>query len=237
MDIVDFHSHILPGIDDGSKNVEQSIAMLRAEAKQGIRHVVATPHFYAQHDKPEKFLQRRDEALMLLRREMEKHPDLPRVSVGAEVYYFSGIAESQILEKLTIENTKYILVEMPMPPWTERMYKDLESIWRKQDFIPIIAHVDRYIAPLRTYRIPRRLAELPVLVQANAEFFLQRGTKNMALRMLKHGSIHVLGSDCHNLKDRSPNLGEAVEQIRQKLGMRILSSIADYQADIFPEGR
>ena len=235
MEIVDFHSHILPGIDDGSKSVEQSAAMLQSEAAQGIRHVVATPHFYAQYDKPDAFLQKRAEAESLLRLEMEKHPDLPIVSVGAEVYYFSGIADSQILPKLAIADTNYILVEMPMAPWSERMYKDLESIWRKRDLIPIIAHVDRYIAPFRTYGIPKRLAELPVLVQANAEFFLRHSTKNMALRMLKQGNIHLLGSDCHNLKDRNPNLGEAVELIRQKLGTRVLGAVADYQGDIFPE--
>lgn len=235
MEIIDFHSHILPGIDDGSKSAEQSIAMLRSEAAQGIRHVVATPHFYAMHHKPEEFLQKRDQAEDVLRREMEKYPDLPKVSIGAEVYYFSGIAESQVLPKLAIEGTNYILVEMPMSPWTQRMYKDLENIWRKQDLVPIVAHVDRYIAPLRTYGIPKRLAELPVLVQANAEFFLQRSTKNMALRLLKQGCIHLLGSDCHNLKDRSPNLGQAVTLIDRKLGSRILDAIAEHQTDIFSQ--
>ena len=57
--VIDFHSHILPGIDDGSKNVEESLQMLRMMAKQGITHVVATPHFYPQHDTPESFLKRR----------------------------------------------------------------------------------------------------------------------------------------------------------------------------------
>ena len=60
--IIDFHSHILPGIDDGSESVEQSIAMLRMEAEQGITHVVATPHFYPRHDTPQRFLQRRKDA-------------------------------------------------------------------------------------------------------------------------------------------------------------------------------
>ena len=60
--IIDFHSHVLPGIDDGSKSVEQSIAMLKREAEQGITHVVATPHFYPQEDRPEKFLRRREKA-------------------------------------------------------------------------------------------------------------------------------------------------------------------------------
>ena len=64
--MIDFHSHILPGIDDGSKSVEMSIKMLRREAQQGISRVVATPHFYPQTDNPERFLRRRAEAERIL---------------------------------------------------------------------------------------------------------------------------------------------------------------------------
>ena len=93
--LIDFHSHILPGIDDGSKALEMSIQMLRMEAQQGIGHVVATPHFYPQYDTPERFLRRRAAAEIALREEMQKHTDLPALSVGAEVYYFSGISDSE----------------------------------------------------------------------------------------------------------------------------------------------
>ena len=98
--IVDFHSHILPGIDDGSACVEDSIAMLRMEMEQGINHVVATPHFYAGHDRPEDFLARRDRAEEKLRKAMEGHPGLPQLTVGAEVYYFRGMSSLDSLRKL-----------------------------------------------------------------------------------------------------------------------------------------
>lgn len=228
--IIDFHSHILPGIDDGSKSLEQSIAMLKMEAEQGIQRVVATPHFYAQSDKPEHFLRRREEAQRLLREEMAKHPGLPQLEIGAEVYYYSGISDSDILSQLTIGGTRFILVEMPMTEWTERMYRDLENISIKQNLIPIVAHVDRYIAPFRTNGIPQRLEALPVMVQANASFFEEKRTRRMALRMLKKGQIHLLGSDCHDLKDRKPNLGEVVKLIRRECGsdmIRYLNSNED----------
>ena len=78
--VTDFHSHILPEIDDGSRSVEESIAMLRIEAEQGIRHVVATPHFYPQYQTPEVFLEKRDRAEAILREEMQKHEGLPHLS-------------------------------------------------------------------------------------------------------------------------------------------------------------
>lgn len=230
--IVDFHSHVLPDIDDGSPSVEMSVAMLQRQAQQGISHVVATPHFYAQIDDPKVFLENRQRAESALRAEMAGHPEFPELSVGAEVYYFHGISDSDILSELTINKKRYILIEMPMTAWTERMYRDLEGIWVKQGLMPVIAHIDRYIAPFRTYGIPERLEALPVIVQANSSFFLERSTRNMALRMLKKGRIHLLGSDCHDLQDRSPNLGEAVCVIEKKLGQKILDHIGYYQEEV-----
>lgn len=232
IEIVDFHSHILPGIDDGSASVEESIAMLKMEAEQGIKHVVATPHFYPQTDSPERFLKRRDEAEKRLREEMAKHDGLPTLSIGAEVYYFSGISESEIIQGLTIDKKRCILLEMPHTLWTDRMYREMESIFTKQSITPIIAHVDRYIAPFRTHRIPEKLAQLPVLVQANASFFIHNSTKRMALRMLKEDKIHLLGSDCHNLDTRAPNLGSAVKIINERLGREAIGQISFYENEV-----
>lgn len=223
--VVDFHSHILPGLDDGSKSVEESMQMLRTMAEQGITHVVASPHFYPQYDTPEHFLKRRADAEAALRGAMAGEKNLPKLSIGAEVYYFRGISNSDAIKELTIDKKRCILVEMPSAPWTEMMYQDLEALAVKRGLVPVIAHVDRYISRFRAHGIPKRLANLPVLVQANAEFFLERKTSRMALRMLKNGMIHLLGSDCHNLHDRSPNLGRALEQIQKRLGSDALKHI------------
>ena len=233
--IVDFHSHVLPGIDDGSKSVEQSIAMLKREAEQGITHVVATPHFYPRQDSPERFLQRRYESEMRLREEMAKYVGLPELTVGTEDYYFPGISESDAVFQLTIGGKRSILLEMALAPWTDRMYREMEELVLRRDLTVIVAHVDRYISPFRTHGIPNRLEQLPVLVQANAEFFLRRSTASMAMRMLKQGQIHLLGSDCHDLKTRSPELGSAVAAIEKKLGPEALTRIRQYQRDILTE--
>lgn len=224
-EIIDFHSHILPGIDDGSPSVEASIQMLRMEAEQGVTHVVATPHFYARYDTPEDFLARRDAAEAALRAEMAKYPEMPRLTVGAEVYFFRGMSESDLLPRLTIGGQKCILIEMPPIPWAEDIYREVTRIWEKQGLIPIIAHIDRYIRPWHTYGIPKRLEDMPVFVQANGEFFLDRATASLAMRLLRRDQIQLLGSDCHNLTDRKPNMGAAVQLIRRKLGEEALERI------------
>lgn len=230
--IADFHSHVLPGIDDGSASLEESLGMLRMEAAQGIRRVVATPHFYPRHDSPERFLERRDRAEKLLRERLAEEPGLPEISVGAEVYFFPGISDSDALKQLTIDKKRFILIEIQEAPWGEHVFRELEGIYVKQGLVPVIAHIDRYIAPLRTYGIPERLAELPVLVQANAGFFLRPATKGMAMRMLSKGQIHLLGSDCHNMRNRPPRLGEAADAIRKRLGDRVLERIENTGFDV-----
>ena len=230
----DFHSHILPGIDDGSSSVEESLKLLEIEAEQGIKRVVATPHFYANHDSPERFLERRENAKALLEKALENRIDMPKIEIGAEVHFFRGISDSEFLPELTITNKRFILIEMPDSDWSESMYSELESIYYQRGITPIIAHIDRYISPFRTKKISEKFSKMPVLVQANASFFLEGGlTSRLALKLIKEDKIQLLGSDCHNLTKRPPKLGFAAEVIRKKLGNEFLERIERYGESIF----
>lgn len=230
---VDFHSHILPGMDDGSASVEESAAMLAMEAEQGIGRVVLTPHFYPRYDTPQAFLERRAASEARLQQAMAK--GLPELIPGAEVHYAPGMSHWEDLPKLTLGKSPYILIEMPPAPWPQACYRELEQIRIKQGLTPIIAHIDRYISPFRTHGIPERLESLPVLVQANAEFFLRRTTAGQAFKLLQADRIHLLGSDCHNLKDRKPNLGAAIAKIKTKQGQPALDKIEKYTHRILQE--
>jgi protein-tyrosine phosphatase len=191
--------------------------------------VVATPHFYARCEDPQRFLQRREQAEQKLRAAMAEQSDMPELLMGAEVYYFRGIAESEILPQLTIRGTNSILVELPSGRWDDGICRDLTDIWEKRGLTPIVAHMDRYIRPFHTHGIPKLLQQLPVLVQANAEFFLDRTTAGMALRLLKADQIQLLGSDCHNLTDRKPNLAQAIQRIEAKLGRGPIEKLLHYE--------
>ena len=235
--MVDFHSHILPRVDDGSGSVEESIEMLRLEGEQGVTCVVATPHFFPRHDSPEAFLARRAAAEARLRQEMAGHPGMPELVCGGEITFFRGMSDSEFLPRLTLEGGSHILVEMPPAPWPEEFFRELEDIWLKHRITPIIAHIDRCIGLFRTHGIPRRLAELPVLVQANGEFFLDSRRSSMAMKLLKADQIQLLGSDCHNLTTRKPNLGPALARIREKAGDAALTRIARYERQILGADR
>jgi protein-tyrosine phosphatase len=108
----------------------------------------------------------------------------------------------------------------------------LAEISYRQGLTPILAHIDRYIGPLRTYGIPQRLQELPVLVQANAEFFRGPLSGKMAMGMLRRDQIHLLGSDCHNCSTRKPELGRAIEKIEKYLGAGALEHLRFYEETV-----
>ncbi len=228
----DFHTHILPGVDDGSASVEESLELLAMEAAQGITHVVATPHFVAMEDTPGRFLDSRAQAAQQLRTAMAGQEKLPALTLGAEVYYFRGMSSVELLPELAIGDTGYILVEMPPSPWPEAAWQELENIYTRQGLTPVIAHVDRYITPLRQHRIPERLSSLPVLVQANGSFFLRPRTRRMAMGMLRKGQIQLLGSDCHNLTGRPPNLEAVRTGIQTHLGAEALAYLAANEAAV-----
>ena len=115
-DLIDFHTHILPCLDDGSKSVEMSLSMLREETEQGVRHVVLTPHFYARHDDPDRFLASREAAAEALKAAVAEVPGLPTLHLGAEVAYFRGMSDCEILRDFCIGRTECILVELPNWP-------------------------------------------------------------------------------------------------------------------------
>lgn len=211
--VTDFHTHILPCVDDGSQSVEQSLQMLSMQAQQGIQNVVLTPHFYPQHQELEEFLQQRDEAFKALQTAVKDLPRCPHLYLGAEVHYYGGMSNSEDLRRLTVGNSPYILVEMPVRPWNDRDYRELELIYRKLGLIPIIAHLDRYLGPFRTERIFRRLEELPVKIQVNTTFFTEKATCRKALKYLQAERIHFIGSDCHSTEYRKPDMKEAIDRI------------------------
>lgn len=112
--MIDFHSHILPGMDDGSQTVEESLTLLEMLRAQGVDTVAATPHFYARENSPEVFLRRRREAWERLNARLT--PGGPQVLLGAEVRYYRGISRLEELHRLCLSGTHVLLLEMPFPP-------------------------------------------------------------------------------------------------------------------------
>ena len=227
--MIDFHSHILPEIDDGSASVEESLELLRMLADQGIEAVVATPHFYPDRTSASEFLKKRAAAYEKLC-ECDLS-GLPRIILGAEVKYYDSIRRMEELEQLCAGESRVLLLEMPFERWSEMTVKEVETLSRSGRVTVVLAHIDRYLA-FQSREVWERLFESGVLTQANASFFAGRFTKRKALNMLASGMINVIGSDCHNLTSRKPLIGKASEIIANRFGARCLDHISEYTSDL-----
>lgn len=228
--MIDWHSHVLPAMDDGSRNTEESIQMLRALREQGIECVIATPHFLANREPVTAFLERREQAYdQLCQASVEKN--LPQVICGAEVLYYPGIGRMEGFERLTIGNSNLLLLEMPMAKWTEYTIRELGELSGTSGLTIVLAHVERYIG-LQNRDVISRLCENGLLMQVNASFFNTFGTRHKAFKLLQHGNIHFIGSDCHNMETRPPRIGSAYELIEKKYGKDYISQMHKYNCQM-----
>lgn len=213
--MIDFHSHILPKMDDGPQSVADCLSMLRRSFLQGVDAMVSTSHFYADEEYPRDFLSRRAKAYVVLQDAMLMSPEVyPRIILGAEVLYFPGISEAEDIPSLFIGNARTILIEPPMTPWSDMMLDEIAQLGVNFDCIPVIAHVDRFMRYLRDDSLMDRVLQRDMLVQVNADYFLEPDTAQKAMENLCAGKIQLIGSDCHNLSSRAPNLGLVRKQAR-----------------------
>lgn len=225
--MTDFHTHVLPEMDDGSDSMEQTKRMLQMEHSQGVREVIATPHFYAGEDFPEAFLERRKERLAQVRKMLAGEPWGREMQIrgGAEVYYFTGMSEAAVLPKLCMEGTDVLLLEMPFSQWDKAVYQEVRNIVEKRKLTVVLAHIERYYGFQKNMEIWNHIFELPLYAQMNADVFISWKKRHMGMKLLKRGYDVILGSDCHDTDRRPPNLSAGREIIRKKAGGEMLEQI------------
>ena len=220
--IFDFHTHILPGIDDGSRSVEMSESMLQVFSRQGVDVILTTPHFYADSMGIDEFLRNRDEAFQKVE---QIASDLGiRLIPGGEVAFFSNMSRAEDLDRLCIQGTNLMLLEMPFRAWYDADLTEVDLLLRR-GIRPIIAHVERFFGFQRDKHIVEDLMEKDVIVQVNAECLIERHTRRLGIKLFKTGYAELLGSDAHNLSSRAPNLGEGRRILDKKVGHSILEDI------------
>lgn len=236
MSIIDFHSHILPGIDDGSDSVEKSLYMQKLCAGQGVDIIVATPHFYAWQDRVEEFLERRENAYqsMLAAYSDASHiqildssaaVDMPQLRLGAEVTYFRGISEAEKISQLTVEGTDLFLLELPFEVWDAAVLREVEELIEVRGFQVMLAHLERYLVIPENKKQIKQLLELPLHVQLNAGSLLDWKRKGKTLKLFKNSKSHVLGSDMHGVHRRPPNLAAGREVLQKKFGTAFIEEL------------
>lgn len=221
--IVDFHTHLLPDMDDGSDGVETSAGMLASLAEQGVTVVCATSHYYAWRESVDSFVNRRAQAAERLTPVLP--PQIQRLILGAEAAYFPRISESRHLDSLCLQGTHTLLVEMPFADWNQRQVEEIIALVLDRDYRVVLVHPERFLFSKGNLKSLEKLAELPLSFQINTDALLHWNSRKMALSLLEMTGAPLLGTDCHNLHTRAPHMEKARSVVRAKLGEQFLQKI------------
>ena len=205
---VDFHAHILPGADHGSGSTETSLFQLNSALSYGIHRIIATPHFYPHRHLIDDFIKRRDEAWKRLK---PKVPDGMEIKIGAEVLICPGIQNFPDIDKLFIEGTRSLLLELPFNRYEDYFAESVKEM-REMGIDVIIAHADRYFPDA-----VEKVLEAGARLQLNASS-LDRVFKNKTLyEWINNGDVIALGSDIHGKDEKAyKHFTQAIKKIKDR---------------------
>ena len=215
----DMHCHILPGVDDGSPDMETSLRMLEREWNEGVGTVILTPHYIQRHnhyryDELEGIFEK------LKQKSGEINPQL-KLFLGNEILYEPGIAESLRAGRIhTMAGSRYILIEFRVTIEEEYILKAVREC-TDMGFKPIIAHVERYFCLQGNFEALEWIVRQGALLQCNTQAVtagFTDGEGRWARKMVKGGFIRFIGTDAHDMNKRSPQYKKAYEWIRTKCG-------------------
>ena len=224
--LVETHCHILPGIDDGSPDVETSIRMVRRLKKQGAKTIILTPHYYSDSISYHDFIVKRNAAFEQLSAALDY--DDPKLIPAAEVYITSYLFNNENLDEICIGNTRYALIEHPFSSdFSQKVYEKLLNLNYDYGIKPILAHIERYEALMNDETLLDEYIASGCLAQVNISSFSSapRGIRKKLIKYLESGRIHLIGSDCHNLTTRPPDYEDGVKAILKKCKPRTIDRL------------
>ena len=224
--LVEVHSHILPGIDDGSPDVETSLKMIDMLKKQGVKAIVLTPHYYSDSISYDDFVARRNNAYNLLKSSLPL--ESPKLILSAEVYISKYLFNNSSLDEIKIGNSDYALIEHPFScDFSQDIYDRLLNLNYDYGIKPVLAHIERYPAFMDDADLLDEYIDMGCLAQVNINSFVDspRHIRKKLFKFLEAGRIHLIGSDCHNLTSRKPDFESGIHEIEKKCGFDIINRL------------
>lgn len=232
--MIDLHNHILPGIDDGSKNLEETIEMAKIAVSEGITKIVVTPH----HRRSDYLVEKEDilKKIKYINKVFgDKNISLD-IYPGMEIHMSRDIPEKlKNNELLSLNNSRYILIEFPFRgdlDYTEDVLHEIKIL----GYVPIIAHPERYEKVMKDPNYVKELIENGCLIQMNSNSLIgQFGEecKRTAEILIEHKMVHLLATDAHSCKRRCPKLKQDIEKIKQINNEQYIRSIIDNADKVF----
>ncbi len=232
MELFDMHSHILPGVDDGCKTVEDSLKLINIHIKNGVKNIALTPHYYSNEISMDDFIANRQEAFETLKPFL---PDGVKVCLGAEVYVSRYLFNNTDISGVCYGDSDYILTEFAYNSGFSG--KSLDVLLRIRDNygkIPVIPHIERYTNAFEDEATLEELTGMGIIIQTNAASFNRYFTRRRILKLINHGLIHILGTDAHSEVRGNPDYYPAAcKYITDKCGGDALASMQELSKKIF----
>ncbi|MDD6628951.1 MAG: hypothetical protein PUF03_11970 [Lachnospiraceae bacterium] len=224
----DIHSHVLPGVDDGARDMDMSMEMLRHAYEQGIRRMIVTPHHKPMHHNVNR--EKMQGLIAALQAQMQKENVEIELYTGNELYYREGLVEC--LEKgeaVTLADSRYALIEfLPQDRW--EYIRDGVNTMLMAGYRPVIAHVERYREVCRDMERVSRLREMGGYLQVNAASIMGRygiGMKHTTRKLLKYRLVDFLATDAHNATTRTTDMAKCAAYIGKKYGEEYLRALVE----------
>jgi len=219
--MIDLHTHILPGLDDGAQTLEESVEMARIAEKDGIKKIVATPHLFRNN-----FVYEDLNIINTKKKELIKALEVKKIKIeifsGVEVHIAHNFIEEIRKNRsfLTINNSSYMFVEFP----SEHVFSGVKNLFfdlMSEGIIPIIAHPERNSVFRKDPSVLYDLVQIGALAQANSGSFsglYGQSSMEAVINFIELGLIHFIASDCHNTNYIPPRLSEAVAKATDLIG-------------------
>ncbi|MGN1303213.1 MAG: tyrosine-protein phosphatase [Clostridia bacterium] len=224
--MIDFHTHIIPNIDDGSRSVEETFNLIKEAKEAGFEGIILTSHYienYYETDAPE-----RDVWVKAISDSLKSKGIETNLYIGNEIYISENIMELLINRKAsTINNTSYVLFEMPLNAEPMNLYDVIYSL-QENKLVPVLAHPERYSFVQKEPELIYDLIQKGVLMQANYGSILGQYGENAKMivkKFLENDMIHFLGSDVHRQNSIYKKIPQALEEIRKIIGEEKLEKL------------
>lgn len=216
--MIDIHNHILPGIDDGSRSIEESIEIIKNAVSNGVTDIILTPHYIVGS---EYMVNNNDKKKLLtkLKTKLKKENIDINLYLGNEVFVENNMPELLNNKEIsTINGSKYLLFELPM----NYKFNGLDDVifdLRNKGYIPVIAHPERYAFIKENPKTIENLIDKGALFQANIGSFIGsygKRSKEIAILFIKHNILTFIGTDTHHTKNPFYNSIDEVKELLKK---------------------
>ena len=214
---LDIHCHILPGVDDGSKNMDLSLKMLDYAYDEGIRAHILTPHYHGGYVETDRSII--DERFIELReRAAEQHPDV-KLFIGHEIYYYPSVPEWIEEGRVhTLADSNYVLLEFSTRVEKRELMEAVQNMCG-HGYYPVLAHVERYDCLVKSPAYVGELIDNGALIQINSRSVTGEGgmwVKRFIKKILKEEWVHFIGTDAHSMGGRKPEMADCADYILRK---------------------